>query len=409
MHRCEDLISQSFLLEFGPSCALSSRIVEEGDLLAGDAAALEDTCDADDDKTCVDEIVGVVDGIIEHGCETTGANSPFLYGLYYNKGDFDAVTDFACGTDCYSALRTCRDDEDACGSLSCECMRDFLLVVEGLSDDSQEDFLKIDGSMREVFNRCVCSEANGIGAALMAGGSCALHASIVSEGYLFAGSPDDLESTCADPTSCVANVTEVVAQIIDGGCAIDPNVDGLASFLYGVENSTDFAGITSFVCNGDDGCYEEVKAAVEECKSDDTVDCGELARLDCLRSFVDMVGRLSDDAKEDFLGIDMAVIGRLDTASVADTATTTTVATEPAITVPSTVDSATTTPGTVASSTVVATEPVSTTKVTESAELPTNAPTISKEGGAPAPSSSSMRSNGMAVIIGTVALTLISV
>lgn len=61
-----------------------------------------------------------------------------------------------------------------------------------------------------------------------------------------------------------------------------------------------------------EGCYDEVKVVVEACKTNAVENCTETARTSCLDAFHGMVGRLSDDAKDDFLGIDSAVLSMIE-------------------------------------------------------------------------------------------------
>mmetsp|Transcript_22974 Transcript_22974/g.49712 ORF Transcript_22974/g.49712 Transcript_22974/m.49712 type:complete len:571 (-) Transcript_22974:23-1735(-) len=322
--RCDDLNSRALSAELGPSCALSNQIVKDGDILAGDTAVLAETCNATTEKNCVEDIVDIVGGFIEYYCPVTYANGPFIYSLHDSSEDYSAITDFACNTDCYLELRTCQNDKSCVESLSCDCMRDFLAIVEDLSPDSKEDLLKLDTStidqMQQAVGKCICDELNDKAADLQNESYCALHNSIVKEGFIFAGDSSDILSTCAERHACVGNVTETIAQISDLGCEIKQDTDYLAKFLYTVNNSSDFNVMTNFICNSgetllfepNDGCYDEVKVIVEGCKTNATDNCPESAKSDCLYTFIDMVERLSDDAKDDILGIDSALLGKIE-------------------------------------------------------------------------------------------------
>lgn len=318
---CQDLNSRALSLEIGPSCALSVEILKARDILAGDDVTLADTCNADDETTCVDGIVEVVGGFIEYGCAVTYDNAAFIYTLHDSSEDFNTVTDFACNNDCYPAIKTCQNENNCTDSLSCECMATFLSIVEGLSPDSKEDFLSIDDStlseMQLAVDKCNCDDLNAKAALFQDEGYCALHNSIVKGRSIFAGSSSDVQSTCTERHLCVEKVTEIVAQIDNEGCEMKLDTDNTAKFIYYVNNNTDWSEMTHFICNNHedlplelgDECYDDMKVVSEDCKGDDAVDnCTNSASFDCLDTFLGMVDRLSDD---DLLGIKSATLGRM--------------------------------------------------------------------------------------------------
>mmetsp|Transcript_14781 Transcript_14781/g.35578 ORF Transcript_14781/g.35578 Transcript_14781/m.35578 type:complete len:516 (-) Transcript_14781:616-2163(-) len=331
--RCNDLNSHASQWAYGPSCAFYDKIMKEGDFLAADDITIGDICEANAGKTCtVENVAGIVDRSVEYNCTLTFVDDPLFHNLHEFNSDFKSITDFACdNNDCYSTLRTCQEgDNDSCvETLSCDCVRDFLSFIEYLSPNSRQDFLKLESStidrMSHIVDKCACDELNADAAALQREGYCALHDSIVREKYVFAGNSTDVRSTCNERHACVGSVTETLTRIGDGGCQFKQETDYLAKFLYNVNNNSDFDEMTRFVCDGSDesmkpldantavsGCYEEVKAAVETCKSSSMDDCAASASSRCLDAFISMVGRLSNDSRDDFLGIGSALLDTID-------------------------------------------------------------------------------------------------
>mmetsp|Transcript_5140 Transcript_5140/g.10064 ORF Transcript_5140/g.10064 Transcript_5140/m.10064 type:complete len:427 (+) Transcript_5140:1403-2683(+) len=341
--RCKNLNNRAFELESRtPSCALAAKIVEDDNIFGGDTDAVDDTCNAKNDvkvtttapittATCVEDVSVVVDGFIEYGCAVTeDANADFMYPLKYDSETFETITDFACSNNnCYISLRTChyyyQYDNTCMKSLSCDCKRDFLKLVRDLPPDSKDDYLKISAlAMDEIQTavdvECACDDINARASSLRMEGYCALQRSVVEGGYMFAGNSTDIQSTCRERTSCVGNITEVVGQITDLGCEINPDNDGMAKFLYTLNGNSEWNEITHFICNSDDdACYDEIEAVVEDCKSNAMDACTGSAKPHCLGSFIDMVDRLSDDSKSDLVGIDTSTLSRIRSWNVSKT------------------------------------------------------------------------------------------
>jgi len=302
---------------------------------------MDDTCTAKNDitttLTCVEDVSVVVDGFIEYGCSVSeDANADFMYPLKYDSEAFETITDFACSnTNCYTSLRTCHyyyqhDVETCMKSLSCDCKRDFLELVRDLPADSKDDYLKISASVMDDMQTsvdvgCECDDVNVMAASLRMEGYCALQRSIVEGGYMFAGNSTYIQSTCRERRSCVGNVTEVVGQITDLGCEINPGADGMAKFLYTLNDNSEWNEIIHFICNSDDdGCYDEIESVVEDCNSNATGACTGSTKPHYLDSFIDMVDGLSDDSKSDLVGIDASTLSRIRSWNASKTALPTT-------------------------------------------------------------------------------------
>ena len=144
---------------------------------------------------------------------------------------------------------------------------------------------------------------------------CSLQESIVHEGYIFAGSATQIQSTCAERHACVGNVTETLARMNDLGCEIKQESNDGVKFLYYANNSSDLGRIVNFVCGGGD-CYDEIRVAYETCAKNSTEECTKFAPADCSRSFFDMVYGLSDEGRDIFLGIDSAIMEKISSSAI---------------------------------------------------------------------------------------------
>jgi len=101
-----------------------------------------------------------------------------------------------------------------------------------------------------------------------------LQRSIVEGGYMFAGNSTYIQSTCRERRSCDGNVTEDVGQITNLGCEINPDTDGMAKFLYTLNDNSEWNELMYFICNSDDdGCYGEIESVVEDRNSNATGAC----------------------------------------------------------------------------------------------------------------------------------------
>lgn len=348
--KCDDVNSRAAALELSGPCALAGKIMEERDLLAGDAAAIADACDDGDGgggtTSCVDDAVAVLDEFVEFDCAFAEADADFLRGVRSGRDDLERIADFACDGACYTSFRTCHhyyDDDAAClESIACSCQRDFVNFVKGLSADSRRDLLEIDAAafedMEAGIDTCECDRANRGVASAVNDGSCALHVSIIREGHLFAGNSSDIQSTCPRPTSCVDEVTESVARVIDQGCEIRQRTDLMAKIVYNLNNpnnSSEWEDITGFACDVDHsaasanatygGCYDEIKVVVEACQNGAAADCTASATPGCLESFLGTAGRLSDGGRGGLLGIDASTMGRIEAWDFVESTTSPTV------------------------------------------------------------------------------------
>lgn len=86
-NRCDELNSQATALQSGDSCALLRAVVSGDNIFDGSADESSDaTCGFHLEDvvrpTCVEEVGGVVAGIIDEGCEVTGGQAAtFLFRI----------------------------------------------------------------------------------------------------------------------------------------------------------------------------------------------------------------------------------------------------------------------------------------------------------------------------------------
>ena len=318
---CEDLNNRASTLEQAPTCALTHKMVQDRDVFAGNATVIAATCNViDDDTTCVDGVVDIVEGLIEYNCEITQANADFLY-INNAPSDFKKMTYFACNSnDCYAALRTCQRDNSCLETISCDCMLGFMQISPKFTPDTKQDLISdaipTFREMELAVEQCKCDNLNAQAASVQNRDYCALHKSIIEEGYLFTEEAFDIQSTCAKPQACVEDMTNIVAIIDNEGCEVKQETDFSAKFLFNVNgNAADWDAITNFICNADDECYDEVEVVVSNATYSWSVmgdlysyDCKEFEQCDCLESFVNMIDRMSDNK---LLGIDSNVLRRI--------------------------------------------------------------------------------------------------
>lgn len=311
--RCEELNSKAVRLENSESCALANQIIEEGDILAGDDTVVSDTCSNNEAQSCAEQVSSVVNGFIEYGCAVTNANSKFIYTLSDANDTFDAITTLACNSsnedECYSLLKkTCQSDVTAClESLSCACLRGFLSIINSMSPDSYEDLIKLETTTLDMLQvssgKCECERLNEEAAALSTQDKCVLHGNIISEESIFVTSNVAIQSTCIEPLGCVSSITNIVSNMDNhDGCSIKQKTDAMARFVYKVNDSRDLDRLALFICNNGD-CYNDLK---DNCAANnfDEDSCIESTEMECLAFFISLVDSLSDDGKEDFLGVE---------------------------------------------------------------------------------------------------------
>jgi len=309
--RCEELNSKAVSLENSETCALANQIIKEGDILAGDDEVVSDTCSSIGVQSCAEQVSTVVIGFIEYGCAVTNANSKFIYTLSDAKDTFDATTNLACNSsdtdECYSLLKTCQSDVTSClESLSCACLRGFLSIINSMSPDSYEDLIKLETTTLDTLQvssgKCECERLNKEAAALSTQDKCALHGDIISKESIFVTSGNNIQSTCVEPLGCVSSITSIVSDMDNhDGCSIKQKTDAMARFVFKVNDSRDLDRLALFICNNGD-CYNHLK--VNCAASFDEDDCIESTEMECLVSFISLVDSLSDDGKEDFLGVE---------------------------------------------------------------------------------------------------------
>ena len=305
MCRCEDIDSRAVSLEFSPMCALSSKILEEKNLLIYDSTVWADTCNAGAGASCVQDVVDVVGDFSTYGCAVSWANPDFIYTISDSSNDFQAVTNLACNEiSCFSKLSSCEEDSSCFDTMPCDCMRMFLAILESLTPESEE-LLKMDSSlivnMKRSWSNCQCRTLNVKAASYQNENYCALQNSIMRESSVFAGDSSDIVSTCIEPFACVGNVTEMVAQFSGKDCNIKQETDLQAKFLYNLNNNSDWDIVSDYVCSNFVGvsgtpCYDEMKVAVEECTQNNTTEncSSKKVRAECWSSFNNMVDKLSD-------------------------------------------------------------------------------------------------------------------
>ena len=316
--RCVDLNSHALSLETSPKCSFAKKIVNDGNILAGDTAVLTDTCSfaSSESSACAGEVVNVVDGFIEYLCALTDADGDFIYTLSSSKDTFNALTRLACqNSECYSALRTCQNDSSCAETLSCDCMREFLSIVKNLSPDDRKDLLMLDtavlDSIQGEFGKCECNRLNELAANIQTEEYCALHDSIVQEGIVVSNLTSN-PSTCAGRLYCVGNITKTVTEMSGHqGCSIKQKTDKSAKFVYIVnDDSGDLDRITDMICNNAD-CYNEINVyCTTNAVNDVASTCAKSVRFECLVSFISMFDSLSDDGK-DLLGVDSSLLDKM--------------------------------------------------------------------------------------------------
>ena len=310
-------------LEDDPSCALAFATFGRGDVLAADdddddgaaaALLLAEACDPDRPggfAACAGNASDIARGIDRYACgaahaaaaavvAANGVTSSFAHALRDSGDGIDAIASFACGE------RDCRHPATA---------TNFSSLVGGMSP-ALRDWMKLNATaLDRVRAAACCDDLNGEAANIMNESYCSLQESIVHEGYIFAGSATQIQSTCTERLACVGNVTETLVRMNDLGCEIKQESCDGAKFLYYVNNSSDLGRIVNFVCGGGD-CYDEIRVAYETCAQDSTEECAHFAAANCSRSFFVMVDGLSDEGRDVFLGIDSAIMEKISSAAI---------------------------------------------------------------------------------------------
>jgi len=313
------LSTRASSLEDDPSCALAfaalgrrgEDVLAAGGIDGGGAAAaaLAEACDPNRPggfASCAGNASDVARGIDRYACAAAAAAAsdvapPFAHALRGSGDDIDAIASLACGE------RDCRRPATAAAN--------FSSLVGGLSP-ALGDWMKLNATpLDRVRAAACCDDLNGEAADIMNESYCSLQESIVREGYIFAGSPTRIQSTCAERLACVGNVTETLVRMNDLGCEIKQESGDGAKFLYYVNNSSDLGRIVNFVCGGGD-CYDEIRVAYETCAQDSTEECTHFAAANCSRSFFVMVDGLSDEGRDVFLGIDSAIMEKISSAAI---------------------------------------------------------------------------------------------
>ena len=292
-------------------------IIEEGDILAGNNSTLAHSCVSTSERTCVDNIIDISRGLITNDCTVTSANASFIAALDGTDDILYAISDFACEKDCYIALKNCQRDKRLCGegSLSCDCIINFLSIIDNLSPSSRSGLLKMNDTtiqqMQEMVLQCECDALSDEAAMLKNESHCSLYESIIREGSIFAGSVKDVQSTCAQRLACVGNVTEVAAKIRKtSGCDIQQKTDDLEQFIFALDNNhTDFEKMTSFICKRED-CYKDMRAAVVACRGPDSIEsCGNSSiTRDCFDALNNMASNLTVNVEDDFIGVNLTIL-----------------------------------------------------------------------------------------------------
>lgn len=310
--RCSELNSYVTSLESNPKCALSYTIVKEGNILAADSTTVATTCNTvgqqQSSSSCQDSVVNMVVGGIINDCTllTNNVDNSFIIDTI-SKSQFtlDALTNLACynynGDDCYSLLRTCQSDNMCVQSLSCDCLRNFMSIVDNMTPGTYEKLMKLSlitlDEMRVAFGKCECTRLNKQAANVAMAGYCALQNSIVREESMFSSNitMNSILSTCADPLSCVSQMTRVVSEMSNyDGCLIKQQTDVLARVVFRLNDSSDLDVVAKFICN--QPCYDDVKNNMKS------------GSVKCLTAFIDMDDSLSDDGRDTYLGIDSSTL-----------------------------------------------------------------------------------------------------
>lgn len=358
---CEALSTRAKLLEKNDtSCEIAVAIVKEEDILIGNmnislvVEKLDNTCDIPIDYTCVENSLDIARGIDEYVCDDLD-DTTFINMLRNSSTDFDDITYFACRSkDCFITLMACADTlgssvysattiEEASGTietvstspsespstshqpssspsytpskqntnftcnepLSCNCLTEFASVTSNLSPAMKESLLKFNTTLLDQMRVTTCCKDFNVEAAnLIKMDYCSLHRAIVLKGSIFAGTDDEIKSTCNEQFACTGNISEVLSKMKQDDCTVMQESDDIAESLYYVNITTDFDAITKFIC-GNRECYTSVKGVVDACaqNSNTTSDCTQSATLDCLSSFMTVVNGLSDEGTEAYLGI----------------------------------------------------------------------------------------------------------
>lgn len=250
-------------------------------------------------------------------CLLTNSNSSFLTSMDGNNDILLAISDLACDKDCYIALQNCQMDDTLCekDTLSCNCIMNFMNVLENLSPSSKSELLKLKNAtirqLQESFHECVCDALNGKAVMLKNETYCSLYDSIISEGSIFVDNLNDTQSTCVQQYACIGNVTKVVDQISNtSGCELQQDTDELAQFFYTLDNSrTDLETMADFICNKED-CFKAVRAIVVGCLGQNSIEnCAKSSTSSsCFESFIAMVDKLSEDGNDNFIGANLTIL-----------------------------------------------------------------------------------------------------
>ena len=332
--RCEGFHKRAAEVESSLSCALSREIVIAQDVFAATPSVLTEICIDANSITCAEDAIDVLNEINDIDCRPPD-NADFLWTQDSFRFDFQEVANFACADNCYMMLKTCNtyagSEMAGClAELSCECKLQWLSFVENLSSEFSSDFIKAGAYMideiKKTAKKCSCVGLNSYAAALQSEGFCALQKYLVANEdiTIFTGELIDYESTCLEPLSCVEEVKNTISEMTVWGCDIKQDTDESAMFLYNLNSSIELQAITSFICDDPtDGCYTEIKTVVEDCSGNETYACVEAASRNCLLAIIAMLARLTDYAKERYIGFDTPTLGIQDEVTVAGTSTDT--------------------------------------------------------------------------------------
>lgn len=149
---CKDFNVEAANLIKMDYCYLHRAIVLEGSIFAGNDDETNSTCS--EQFKCTDNISELLSKMKRDSCRVKQESDDIAESLYYVNitNDFEAITKFVCGNrECYNAVKvvveSCAQNSnttsDCTQSATLDCLRSFVTVVNGISDEGIEAYLGI--------------------------------------------------------------------------------------------------------------------------------------------------------------------------------------------------------------------------------------------------------------------------
>ena len=149
---CKDFNAEAANLITMDYCSLHRAIVLEGSIFAGTNDEINITCN--EQFKCTGNISELLSKMKQDNCRVKQESDDIAESLYYVNitNDFEAITKFVCGNrDCYNAVKvvveSCAQNSnttsDCTQSATLDCLRSFMTVVNGISDEGTESYLGI--------------------------------------------------------------------------------------------------------------------------------------------------------------------------------------------------------------------------------------------------------------------------